>query len=92
MSYHILHQFDEPQLAESGTAKAERAGQFCYPISRPAAETGARFGVILLGRRVFWLLTLAALIVAASALFFALEARGRADSLQQRLTVLEKEK
>jgi hypothetical protein len=92
MSYHILHQFDEPQLAETSIAEAERAGRLFHPLARLSPETGSRFSVILLGRRVFWLLTLAGLIVAAAALFFALDARRRADDLQQRLTALERQK
>jgi hypothetical protein len=91
MSYHILHQFDEPWLAE--TEKA------CDRNARPLLKASLRdkrdktgFGLVVLGRRMFWLATIASLLLAAAGLLFAIDARHRADVLQQRLTALERQK
>ncbi len=90
MSYHILQQFDDPSLAETASKRLESSKR----LSSPGAGREIRPGLslILLGRRVFWLLTLSALMAAAAALLFALDARRRVDYLQERLTALERQR
>jgi hypothetical protein len=90
MSYHILHQFDEPWLAETAKAPGAHAKPLLNASLRDRGDGRPRFGLIVLGRRMFWFATTAAVLVAAAALLFALDARRRADNLQQRLTVLER--
>ena len=89
MSYHILQQFDAPCLSETGAARLENADRLFKPSVLTEKKAGPR--LVLLGRRVFWLLTLSALLAAVAALFFALDARRRADVLQERLTALERQ-
>ena len=91
MSYHILQQFDDPCLGETVYARPEKTNRLFNPPGRREREKKAGLGFLLLGRRVFWLLTLSALMVAAVALFFAIEARRRADILNDRLTALERQ-
>lgn len=89
MSYHILQQFDDPCLGETAGRRAENSNTLFKSHAHPGEQ---KTGLVLLGRRVFWLLTLSALLVAAAALAFAVDARRRADGLQQRLTALERQR
>ena len=95
MSYHILHQFDEPWPAATGCAEEAAACGLKSPVKNgfgPFGERRSRLRVVLLGRRVFWFITVSSLVVAACALMLAMEAGRRADHLQERLTILEKQR
>jgi uncharacterized membrane protein YsdA (DUF1294 family) len=83
MSYHILHQFDEQWFADSGQNKDSRSGGLFGAI-----DTGQPSHHKACQRRQ-WLVVAAALLVAACALYFALDARRHADSLQRRLSEFE---
>ena len=90
MSYHILHQFDAPWFAEAAQAAEAGAGNLSDSLSGDGARRNHSRPASR--RRWLWLMTLMSLLVAASALFLALDARLRADDLQKRLTTLERKK
>lgn len=83
MSYHILHQFDEQWFAENGQHKDSRSGRLFGAVDsgQPAQHKACQ--------RRQWLVVAAALLVAACALYFALDARRHAESMQQRLSEME---
>ena len=80
MSYHILHQFDEQWIADNGPEKNSGRGNLFNSLDKPLARST---------QRRLWLLVLASLMIAACALYFALDARRHAADLQQRLSELE---
>ena len=86
MSYHILHQFDEQWFADN-------AQQDDAPSDRLFGAIKETHGRQRAGRNPSqtrcWLIVIASLLVAASALYFALDARRQANDLQQRLSALE---
>lgn len=91
MSYHILHQFDEPWVAETRGTSAEHTGHLLKPLFFRNQERNARSDALSRGRCLWLVIPVLSLLVAAAALLFALDARRRADDLQQRLTVLERQ-
>lgn len=84
MSYHILHQFDEQWFADNGPEKENGPGRFFGRLDDEQSETQARPT-----QRRQWLIVIASLLIAACALYFALDARRQADALQQRLREME---
>jgi hypothetical protein len=86
MSYHILHQFDEQWFADNGADERESPHRFFGAM--PEADEQSRAGRNPSQTRC-WLIVIASLVVAASALYFALDARRQASDLQQRLSELE---
>ncbi len=80
MSYHILHQFDEQWFADNGPDKDARHDNLLGTLDKHLAKPS---------QRPQWLIVGASLLIAACALYFALDARRHAASLQQRLTELE---
>jgi hypothetical protein len=84
MSYHILHQFDEQWLADNGTDKDQQPGGFFDAFGPEHKQALSRSSP-----RRQWLIVITSLLIAASALYFALDARRQADTLQQRLVEME---
>jgi hypothetical protein len=91
MSYHILHQFDEPWMAETRGTGAEHTGRLFKPLFCRHRERSACLSVVG-RRRGLWLVATLSLLVAAASLLLALDARRRADDLRQRLTALERQR
>jgi hypothetical protein len=93
MGYHILQQFDEQLLAD-----ILRRDDFDASESEPNEDATGRqtrsVGLIssFLLQNWMWLILMASLLMAAFALSVAIDARRRADDLQQRYSVLEKSK
>ena len=91
MSYHILHQFDEPWPREdTADGGARRSSRLCQSLLGDAKRAGGRQGATV--RRSLWLVAIASLTLAAAALLFALDARTRAADFEQRLDALERQK
>lgn len=88
MSYHILHQFDEQWIAEKMQPDSARTAPNVRE-AQSALTTQSKST-----RRQGWqrLLLTAALLLAAFALLFALDARHRTDKVQHRLTAIERQK
>ncbi len=85
MSYHILHQFDEQWFADNGREVDARPGDFFRKLDeRQQERQGSQPQPVR-----HWLIVMASLLVAASALYFALDARRQANDLRQRLSELE---
>jgi hypothetical protein len=84
MSYHILHQFDEQWFADNGTDKDAQPGRFFDSFGPEHKQALSRPS-----QRRQWLIVITSLMIAASALYFALDARRQADTLQQRLVEME---
>lgn len=86
MSYHILHQFDEQWFAdnvrEDDAPSRSLFGAIKETHGQQRAERNPQ-------QTRCWLIVIASLLVAASALYFALDARRQANDLQQRLSTLE---
>ncbi|MBV9209808.1 MAG: hypothetical protein JOZ52_04225, partial [Acidobacteria bacterium] len=68
MSYHILHQFDEQWFADNGQDERESPHRFFG--ARPETRAGRNPS-----QTRCWLIVIASLLVAACALYFALDAR-----------------
>jgi hypothetical protein len=86
MSYHILHQFDEQWVADNSQEPASSRGRFFRSRNRLDNEReNSRAGA--LDRP--WLIVAASLIIAAFALYFAMDARRQTLELQQRLINVE---
>jgi hypothetical protein len=88
MSHHILHQFDEQWITEN------RPPDSAHTVINGREARRDLTGHTSYTTRHGWqrLLLTAALLLAAFALLFALDARHRADDLQHRLTVIERQK
>ncbi|HWT00402.1 MAG TPA: hypothetical protein VN256_09155 [Pyrinomonadaceae bacterium] len=89
MSYHILQQFDEQWLAD---LKQETPGDARRSLLDSFEDDGPRALRARLASRESrrWAIVVAAILLATFALFFSIDASRRAESLQQRLDVLEK--
>ncbi|MDT4968462.1 MAG: hypothetical protein QOJ64_3199 [Acidobacteriota bacterium] len=86
MSYHILHQFDEQWLAD---LKQPAEGDPYTGQSGIETAPKRRLKLTRDGQR--WAIITAAVLLAAFALMFALDATQRAESLQQRLDAVERQ-
>jgi len=84
MSYHILHQFDEQWFADNGTDKDSPPAGFFDAFGPEHKQALSRPS-----HRRQWLIVVTSLLIAAFALYFALDARRQADDLQQRLVEME---
>ncbi|HEY0003985.1 MAG TPA: hypothetical protein VGB17_04175 [Pyrinomonadaceae bacterium] len=90
MSYHILQQFDEQFLADvlrqdSGASAKQSKARRMENLARLDDCPDPDFP-----RKGLWLIVIASLLMAAFSLSLALDARRRADNLQQRYSTLEK--
>ena len=86
MSYHILHQFDEQWFADNAQDDGESSRRFFGAMQEAHGQPLAgRNG----SQTRCWLIVIASLLVAASALYFALDARRQTSELQHRLSQLE---
>ncbi len=79
MSYHILHQFDEQWFADSGQDQHKVRRQFLADHPDSAKSRQCRH----------WTIVIASLVIATTALYFALDARRNASELQRRLAEVE---
>ena len=86
MSYHILHQFDEQWFADNAHEDDSPSRRLFGAIEETHAQQRAGRDS---SQARCWLIVIASLLVAASALYFALDARRQANDLQQRLSTLE---
>ena len=87
MSYHILHQFDEQWFADSGQEdESSRPNGFFRSRNDRGHERQNSYTKSL---QRPWLIVGASLIIAACALYFAMDARRQTIDLQQRLTDVE---
>jgi hypothetical protein len=85
MSYHILHQFDEQWFADKGREVETHPSNFFRKLEeREQERQGSQSQPVR-----HWLIVMASLLVAACALYFALDARRQANDLRQRLSELE---
>ena len=87
MSYHILHQFDEQWLADlkQDSVAKERKGFLGSSDDLPYVQR-TRLAARESKR---WAVVTAAILLAAFALLYSIDASRRADDLQQRLNALE---
>lgn len=83
MSYHILHQFDEQLLADIVRGESEHENGAAHHTLLDQQRDSV--SELLFWRRSVWFIVAASLVMAAFALSLALDARHRADDLQQRL-------
>jgi hypothetical protein len=90
MSYHILHQFDEQLLADISRGTSEADGAVTAEDLKALRKQEDQSSCFSISRNGMWLVLAASLLITASALLLALDARHRAEDLQQRLTALEK--
>lgn len=87
MSYHILHQFDEQWFAENGQdSEQSRPDGFFRRLNK--LNRGRQSSLTTSLPRP-WLIVGASLMIAALALYYAMDARRQAIDLQQRLTNVE---
>jgi len=86
MSYHILHQFDEQWLAE--LRQGDENGKSFLKFSE-GENKAERRGRIETRESHRWAVVAAAILLATFALLFALDASRRAETLQQRLDIIE---
>jgi hypothetical protein len=90
MSYHILHQFDEQWLADLKQETADNKSKGKGLLSSLATEHPTVRRTRLAARESKrWAVVALALLLATFALLFSIDATRRAESLQQRLDVLE---
>lgn len=85
MSYHILHQFDEQWLADVKQPADDPH------VGRAGLETERKRRVKLTRDGQRWAIITVAVLLAAFAMMFALDATQRAESLQQRLDAVERQ-
>jgi hypothetical protein len=85
MSYHILHQFDEQWFADNGQERDARRNQFFATSEKDEASLAHAARC-----RRHWMVIIASLVIAASALYFALDARRTAAELRQHVVELER--
>jgi hypothetical protein len=86
MSYHILHQFDEQWFGDSEQNEKNGTRGFFGSKSddqRDVSSSHAKSS----GRP--WTITILSLVIAACALYFAMDARQQAERLQQRISEME---
>jgi hypothetical protein len=83
MSYHILHQFDEQWFADNGQHHDKERRQFLADRDLAKADSSK-----LVQCRP-WTIVIASLVIAAMALYFALDARRNASELERRLAEIE---
>lgn len=90
MSYHILHQFDEQWFADGRQDASSRPDDFSDAFFRAGGDQrhDRQESRIKFGQRP-WLIVTVSLIIAACALYFAMDTRRQTIDLQQRLTDLE---
>ena len=88
MNYHILHQFDEQWFADSGQEDDASSRPYSFFRTRNNLGPGPQNSRTRTLQRT-WLIVGASLIVAACALYFAIDARRQTIQLQQRLTDVE---
>jgi hypothetical protein len=86
MSYHILHQFDEQWLADLKQPAGDDPQRGHSGLEK---ERKRRVKLTRDGQR--WAIITAAVLLAAFAMMFALDATKRAESLQQRLDAVERQ-
>lgn len=86
MSYHILHQFDEQWFGDSSQNEASRSNNFLG--SRRKRQNDRANSCTAASQRP-WIITIMAVIVAACALYFAMDAHRQTIELQQRISELE---
>jgi heme/copper-type cytochrome/quinol oxidase subunit 2 len=86
MSYHILHQFDEQWFADNVQEDDSSSRSLFGALKETHAQQRAERKS---PQTRCWLIVIASLLVAACALYFALDARRQANDLQQRLSTLE---
>ncbi|HEY0544833.1 MAG TPA: hypothetical protein VGC91_05480 [Pyrinomonadaceae bacterium] len=86
MSYHILHQFDEQWFADNAQDDREASHRFFGAMKEAHGQPRAERSQ---SQTRYWLIVIASLMVAACALYFALDARRQTNQLQQRLSELE---
>jgi hypothetical protein len=86
MSYHILHQFDEQWFADNAPDDGESSRRFFGAMQEAHGQPRVERNQ---SQTRCWLIVIASLLVAACALYFALDARRQANELQQRLSQLE---
>lgn len=87
MSYHILHQFDEQWIADL-TRDDEKSAQLSLMASADDERQTARRNNLAAREINRWIVAVA-ILIAALALLFALDANHRAETLQQRLETIE---
>lgn len=87
MSYHILHQFDEQWFADSGQEDDQSQPDSFFRSDNNHGNERQNSLTKSLQRP--WLIVGASLIIAAFALYFAMDARRQTIDLQQRLTDVE---
>jgi hypothetical protein len=89
MSYHILQQFDEQWLAE---LREETPGDKRRSLLDSFEDDSPHAMRARLASRESkrWAIVVASILLATFALLFSIDATRRAESLQQRLDVLEK--
>ena len=88
MNYHILHQFDEQWFADSGQKDDASSRPYSFFRTRTNPGNGPQNSRTKTLPRT-WLIVGASLIVAACALYLAIDARRQTIQLQQRLTDVE---
>jgi hypothetical protein len=88
MSYHILHQFDEQWFADNGADNDAQPRRLFGSLDGQRRQEQRQAGFKPAPQRQ-WLVVITALMIAASALYFALDARRHANELQQRLSEIE---
>jgi hypothetical protein len=86
MSYHILHQFDEQWFADS--THHDRLPSNGFFQGRADRRDGRQKSNSKSYQRP-WVIVTASLIIAACALYFAMDARRQTVALQQRLSDVE---
>ncbi len=86
MSYHILHQFDEQWFGDNQQDEESPADDIFQ--ARDGRNHHGQTSRAKSSQRP-WLIIILSLIVAASALYFAMEARRETTDLQQRISDLE---
>jgi hypothetical protein len=83
MNYHILHQFDEQWFEAGGQADEARPHRLFGSLHERARPEQSPSPMR------HWLIVFASLLIAACALYFALDARRHTNDLQQRLSEFE---
>lgn len=86
MSYHILHQFDEQWFASNGQDNDAARSREAFGVRGDGRQQSSPHPT---SQRCPSLIIIAALLIAACALYFALDARRHAADLQQRLSEFE---
>lgn len=88
MNYHILHQFDEQWFADTTQDSATKRQRNFFGADEPHHKQSSLVRRALSNHRL-WPIVIASLLLAACALYFALDARRHAAEVQQRLSSLE---